>query len=143
MIPTFKSMIIALIRGFVAGIIGILITYLLFLDFQRTNSFHFIEIAGMLFLTVLLSVAFCGAVLFPISIFEKESDKTVPAETLFRRYLPFITLPLFTVFCLLIFSHDGSECYQDTDYYFCLKALIIAFCIGTTELWTFLKNTRA
>jgi hypothetical protein len=143
MITTFKALFIALIKSCTAGLIGTLIAYFLFLDFYKTIYFGPLEFIGMILFNLVLSFAFCGVVLFPISIMEKESNKNVPAEVLFRHYLPFITLPLFTVFCLLLFSYDKSGTYRDNDYYFCLKALIAAFCIGINGLWTFFKNKRS
>jgi hypothetical protein len=143
MITTFKALIMAFTKSFIAGLISTLIAYLLFFDFYKTHDFYAMEFVGMTFFNLLLSFAFCGAILFPISILEKETDKNIPIEVLFKRYLPFITLPLFILFCLLLSSHDKSRSYNDSDYYFCAKALIIAFSIGTTGLWTFLKNKRS
>jgi hypothetical protein len=143
MITIFKALLMALFKSFIAGVISTLITYLLFFDFYKTRNFEALEGVGMIFFSLLLSFAFCAAVLFPISILEKENDKSTGAEVLFKRYLPFITLPLFSLFCLILFSYDQSRSDQDIEYYFCLRALIIAFCIGTTGLWTFLKSKRS
>jgi hypothetical protein len=142
MITMFKSLLAAFLKGFIAGLISTLITYFLFFDFYSTCTFHVIEVIGMIFFTGLLSFAFCGIILFPISMLETEKSKDLPADALFRRYLPFITLPLFILFCLLVFTHT-SRLYQENEYYFCLKTIIIAFCIATTGLWTFVKNKRS
>jgi hypothetical protein len=143
MITTFKALIMAFLKSFIAGMISTLISYLLFFDFYKTRDFHIFEVIGMIFFTAMLSFAFCGIVLFPISILETEKSKYLPADALFRHYLPFITLPLFIVFCLLVFTHNESGAYQESEYYFCLKTIITAFCIGTTGLWTFVKNKRS
>lgn len=143
MITTIKSLFSAFLKGFIAGLISTLVTYFLFFDFYKTLDFHIIEVIGLIFFNALLSFAFCGIVLFPISVFENEKGRQRSAEAAFRHYLPFITLPLFILFCLLVFTHTDARSYQENEYYFCLKTLITAFCIGTTGLWTFIKNKRS
>jgi hypothetical protein len=143
MITTFKSLIAAFLKGWIAGLVSTLISYFLFFDFYSTCDFHVFEVIGMIFFTAMLSFAFCGIVLFPISILETEKSKNLTADASFRHYLPFITLPLFIVFCFLVFTHNESRLYQESEYYFCLKTIITAFCIGTTGLWTFIKNKKS
>ncbi len=129
------------IKCFVVGIISVFLTYLLFLDFYVTEGIEVLSVIGMIFFTLLLCIGFCGFILFPISLFEKDRQTTL--EIAFGRYLPFLTLPLFIGFCMVFFCKGNFGKHELFMYYFFLKAFIIAYCIGTTGLWTYLKNKRS
>lgn len=101
---------------------------------------------------IFFSSIFAGALfLLPLLVQEKEKLQEYSPRQLLDRYFPFISLPLFSAFCLILFLVWESRKITDPDeqanameaYRFLLTAIIIGFCMSGGSLWAFIKKMKS
>lgn len=137
MTKTFVSLLIAYLLSIIAGFISILITLLLFNNFNGENI-AFVLIGWLIYI-LFISVISSITLFLPIAIIDKKKIQENSFTNLMSRYLPIITLPLSSLLSLTFFyTIIGSSTREAFT-----TMILSAFSASFVGLWAFIKKIKS
>ncbi len=147
---SFNAMLSTYFKCILSGFTGLFLSS--FLVYGGNHSITVPLALGFSFLIFFFSI-FVSLFLFllPLLAQEKEMLQRCSPRQLMDRYFPFISIPLFIVFCLILFL--GWEAKKIADlkeqtsvmeaHRFLLTAIVIGFCMSSGGLWVFIKKMKS
>lgn len=144
----FNLLLTIYLKCVLSGLFGLLVGRLIV--YGSEYEFSCFQGVAMTFLILFFSLVVSILFVVPLSVMEKEKIQQYTIRQLMDRYLPFTTLPLFLLFCLLLLLRSeaiGTVAAQQLKgelevYHFCLTSIIIAFCMTTGGMLVFIKQMK-
>ena len=146
---SFNVIVSTYLKCVLCGFTGLLLSS--FLVYGGEHSLPLGQALGFSFLIFFFSLFVGVLFLLPLSAQEKEKLQQYSNRQLMDRYFPFISIPLFAVFCFVLFLGWESRKIADPNeqadvmeaHHFLLTAIIIGFCMSSGSLWAFIKKMKS